>query len=151
MSSILGVGLSQISEFGFVLASRAIAMDLISKEAYYLFIGTTSLSLIISAILWRVLRISESLDYRAINLSDHTSGHDASPLLTADPMRRTSSKSNISSSNERRSSLPFFVLPVRRDDVLTDARQKKREVSAMRAFHADASRRIGTNTKPNGS
>lgn len=54
----IGVGLSQISEFAFVLASRGKSMKILNKEAYYLLLGATSISLIITPLLWSLVKQS---------------------------------------------------------------------------------------------
>jgi Kef-type K+ transport system membrane component KefB len=47
------LGMVQISEFAFVLASRAKSMEIISREIYYILLSTTALSLLISPLLWK--------------------------------------------------------------------------------------------------
>ncbi|KAI9032833.1 Sodium/hydrogen exchanger family-domain-containing protein [Phycomyces nitens] len=53
-SSTMALALAQISEFGFVLASRAKQLNIITREAYYLLLGVTALSLMATPILWKV-------------------------------------------------------------------------------------------------
>ncbi|KAI8812855.1 Sodium/hydrogen exchanger family-domain-containing protein [Cladochytrium replicatum] len=53
-ASLISTGLAQISEFTFVIASRAKSNGTISREAYYTLLGTASISLIISPLLWRI-------------------------------------------------------------------------------------------------
>jgi predicted Kef-type K+ transport protein len=69
-ASIISIGLSQISEFVFVLASRAKGSGIISREVYYLLLGTTSLSMIFSPLLWwlfgpkeKVYKVVDDLPY----------------------------------------------------------------------------------------
>ncbi|CAJ0877016.1 7487_t:CDS:2 [Entrophospora sp. SA101] len=54
-ASTMAVGLAQISEFAFVLGSRAKGYGIISREAYYLLLTTTSLTLVVTPILWNIL------------------------------------------------------------------------------------------------
>ncbi|KAL1916004.1 uncharacterized protein VTP21DRAFT_6008 [Calcarisporiella thermophila] len=55
-SSTMAIGLAQISEFGFVLASRAKQLGVITREVYYLLIAVTSLTLIAAPLLWKLIR-----------------------------------------------------------------------------------------------
>lgn len=48
----IALGLSQVSEFAFILAARAKQMDLLNKEAYYILLGSTSISLLVTPVLW---------------------------------------------------------------------------------------------------
>ncbi|KAF7728544.1 Transmembrane and coiled-coil domains-containing protein 3 [Apophysomyces ossiformis] len=67
-SSTMAVALAQISEFGFVLASRAKQLNIITREVYYLLLGVTSLTLMATPLLWKLTDRS---------LSTHTSrNHD---------------------------------------------------------------------------
>jgi hypothetical protein len=52
----VGMGLSQISEFTFVLASKAVAMRILSKEMYYLLVAVTTLSLLLTPLIWSTVR-----------------------------------------------------------------------------------------------
>lgn len=54
-SSTMAIALAQISEFGFVLASRAKQLDIISREVYYLLLGITSLTLLSTPLLWKLM------------------------------------------------------------------------------------------------
>ncbi|CAI2179813.1 16133_t:CDS:2 [Funneliformis geosporum] len=54
-ASKMAIGLSQISEFAFVLGSKAKGFGIISREVYYLLLTTTSLSLMVTPILWNIL------------------------------------------------------------------------------------------------
>lgn len=58
VSTVISIGLSQVSEFVFVLASRAKSNGIISKEGYYILLGATCLSLIITPFLWKVIRLT---------------------------------------------------------------------------------------------
>ncbi|KAI8901742.1 Sodium/hydrogen exchanger family-domain-containing protein [Globomyces pollinis-pini] len=53
-SFIISIGLAQISEFTFVLASKAKSADILSREAYFLLLGVTTLSIILSPLLWHM-------------------------------------------------------------------------------------------------
>src|SRR4051794_11046528 len=54
-ASMMAIGLSQISEFTFVLGSKAKSFGIISREVYYLLLTVTSLSLMVTPILWNIL------------------------------------------------------------------------------------------------
>ncbi|CAG8625100.1 13905_t:CDS:2, partial [Funneliformis caledonium] len=54
-ASTMAIGLSQISEFAFVLGSKAKGFGIISREVYYLLLTTTSLTLMVTPILWNLL------------------------------------------------------------------------------------------------
>lgn len=51
---LLSSGLAQISEFCFVLSSRARRLKIISREVYLLILSTTTLSLLLAPVLWRM-------------------------------------------------------------------------------------------------
>lgn len=53
-SSTMAIALAQISEFGFVLASRAKQLSIISREVYYLLLAVTSITLIATPLLLKV-------------------------------------------------------------------------------------------------
>lgn len=57
LASLSALGLSQISEFAFVMSSRAKSTKVISREVYYLLLGTTTLSLVIVPLLFGALRL----------------------------------------------------------------------------------------------
>lgn len=64
-SFLVGVGLGQISEFVFVLASRAKQSGIIGREGFYLLIGTTAISMIFSPLLWSfVVGVYQKIDER---------------------------------------------------------------------------------------
>ncbi|KAI8144716.1 Sodium/hydrogen exchanger family-domain-containing protein [Fennellomyces sp. T-0311] len=54
-SSTMAIALAQISEFAFVLASRAKQLDIISREVYYLLLAVTSLTLLSTPLLWKLM------------------------------------------------------------------------------------------------
>ncbi|XP_040915488.1 transmembrane and coiled-coil domain-containing protein 3 [Toxotes jaculatrix] len=51
---IVSAGLAQVSEFSFVLGSRARRAGIISREVYLLVLSVTTLSLLLAPVLWRV-------------------------------------------------------------------------------------------------
>ncbi|XP_037102666.1 transmembrane and coiled-coil domain-containing protein 3 [Syngnathus acus] len=51
---IVSAGLAQVSEFSFVLSSRARRAGIISREVYLLVLSVSTLSLLLAPILWRV-------------------------------------------------------------------------------------------------
>lgn len=53
-SSAMAIALAQVSEFGFVLASRAKQLEIISREVYYLLLAVTSITLIATPLLLKV-------------------------------------------------------------------------------------------------
>ena len=53
-SSLVALGLSQMSEFSFVVAAHGKAQGLISNEMYFMLLGTTALSLPTTPLLWRL-------------------------------------------------------------------------------------------------
>ncbi|CEG67082.1 hypothetical protein RMATCC62417_03555 [Rhizopus microsporus] len=53
-SSTMAIALAQISEFGFVLASRAKQLSIISREVYYLLLAVTSVTLIATPLLLKL-------------------------------------------------------------------------------------------------
>jgi Kef-type K+ transport system membrane component KefB len=52
--SSMSVALAQISEFAFVLASRAKQLHIISREVYYLLLAVTALTLMATPVLWKL-------------------------------------------------------------------------------------------------
>ncbi len=60
---VISMGLAQVSEFGFVLASRGSAFGLISSPIYFLLLSVTGLSLLIAPFTWALaLRTKALLD-----------------------------------------------------------------------------------------
>jgi predicted Kef-type K+ transport protein len=57
-SILVAVGLGQISEFTFVLASTAKATGVIEREAFYLLVGVTTLSMLFSPFLWSLAKVT---------------------------------------------------------------------------------------------
>ncbi|KAF6036325.1 TMCO3 [Bugula neritina] len=58
-SSIIAAGLSQVSEFSFVLSSRARHLQLISREVYLLILSVSTLSLMMAPFLWKLVLVTE--------------------------------------------------------------------------------------------
>ncbi|OLP18850.1 sodium:calcium exchanger [Leptolyngbya sp. 'hensonii'] len=52
---IVGIGLTQIGEFSFVLASEGQAMGLVSRQVYLLILGTTAVTLVLTPFVLRLL------------------------------------------------------------------------------------------------
>lgn len=50
---IVSAGLAQVSEFSFVLGSRARRAGIISREVYLLILSVTTLSLLLAPVLWK--------------------------------------------------------------------------------------------------
>jgi len=80
-ASIISIGLSQISEFVFVLGSRAKGSGIISREVYYLLLGTTSLSMILSPLLWYLVgpKGQETKAYRVVGENGLPTYHGSPP------------------------------------------------------------------------
>jgi Kef-type K+ transport system membrane component KefB len=57
-SLAIGLSLSQVSEFAFVLASKGKKMGILTKEAYYLLIGATSITLVVTPFVWPLVKSS---------------------------------------------------------------------------------------------
>ncbi|EGF83042.1 hypothetical protein BATDEDRAFT_85723 [Batrachochytrium dendrobatidis JAM81] len=51
-SMTVAIGLGQMSEFTFVLASKAKSLDLVTRETFYIMLGVTTLSMVASPALW---------------------------------------------------------------------------------------------------
>ena len=62
-SALIGVGLGQVSEFTFVLASKAKGRGILSREFFFLLIGVTSMSMFLSPFFWFLS--TQSLGMRA--------------------------------------------------------------------------------------
>lgn len=54
-SLIVGLGLAQIGEFSFVLASKGQALGLVSRQVYLLILGTTAVTLLITPFVMRLV------------------------------------------------------------------------------------------------
>ncbi|CAG8691347.1 36525_t:CDS:2, partial [Racocetra persica] len=54
-ATTMAIGLSQISEYVFILSSRAKSLEIISREVYYVILAVTSLTLMITPILWNII------------------------------------------------------------------------------------------------
>jgi len=53
-SAAIGIGLSHVSEFGFVLASRSRHSHLITRDQYYILLATIVSSLVAAPLLWNL-------------------------------------------------------------------------------------------------
>ena len=53
----IGVALCQVSEFAFVLASKAKSLGILSKEMYYLLLGVASISILLTPFAWKLLQL----------------------------------------------------------------------------------------------
>lgn len=51
---VVASGLAQVSEFSFVLGSRARRLGILSREVYLLILSVTTLSLLMAPVLWRI-------------------------------------------------------------------------------------------------
>eukprot|EP00731_Ephydatia_muelleri_P030143 Em0021g666a len=60
---IVGVGLAHVSDFSFVLASRARRMDIISREVYLVILSVSALSILLSPLLWQLVLFSVKSPY----------------------------------------------------------------------------------------
>jgi Kef-type K+ transport system membrane component KefB len=67
-SSKMAIALAQVSEFGFVLASRAKQLNIISRELYYVLLAVTSITLIATPLLLKLS--SQIVMYRTIEDTD---------------------------------------------------------------------------------
>ncbi|CAG8603869.1 7324_t:CDS:2 [Paraglomus occultum] len=63
-AAVMAIGMAQISEFAFVLGSRAKAAGIISREVYYLLLTTTSLSLVVTPVLWNIFGSGQESSHR---------------------------------------------------------------------------------------
>ncbi|KAJ3268725.1 Transmembrane and coiled-coil domains-containing protein 3 [Terramyces sp. JEL0728] len=71
-SFLIGIGLGQISEFTFVLASKAKSSNVLSSEVYFLLLGITTISMIFSPFLWSVCKRMGMMDEVQFGeISDH--------------------------------------------------------------------------------
>lgn len=87
VASLIAIGLSQVSEFAFVLASHGRKLEVISREVYFLLLGTTALSFLSTPFLWRLSKhfwppqsgVHFGLD------GGKADGRTPSPFLETDP------------------------------------------------------------------
>ncbi|KAI9278575.1 Sodium/hydrogen exchanger family-domain-containing protein [Phascolomyces articulosus] len=113
-SSTMAIALAQISEFGFVLASRAKQLDIISREVYYLLLAVTSLTLLSTPLLWKIMdktsmlndnNNSSSSSSSSTTISTSTSYHHHHSSNNQ-PTIPTSHIPSSSSSNNNNSTIP---------------------------------------------
>ncbi|KAJ3344642.1 Transmembrane and coiled-coil domains-containing protein 3 [Kappamyces sp. JEL0680] len=69
-SFIIGVGLAQISEFTFVLSSKAKSAGILSRELFFILIGVTGISMFLSPFVWRAAIYLWPPTYEKIKPSD---------------------------------------------------------------------------------
>ncbi|CAO3652507.1 unnamed protein product [Cunninghamella echinulata] len=69
--STMAVALAQISEFVFVLASRAKQLQIISREVYYLLLAVTALTLVATPVLWKLTHHPTSHSLPTSNYHHH--------------------------------------------------------------------------------
>lgn len=74
--STMAVALAQISEFVFVLASRAKQLQIISREVYYLLLAVTALTLVATPVLWKLTHHSTSHSLPTSNHHHHHHHHN---------------------------------------------------------------------------
>ncbi len=82
---IAGLGLAQIGEFSFVLASEGRALGLVSQRVYLLILGTTAVTLVITPFVWQLVpflfNFAESMPW----LKPYLSG-EGRPLDTSEEL-----------------------------------------------------------------
>ena len=82
---IAGLGLAQIGEFSFVLASEGRALGLVSQRVYLLILGTTAVTLVITPFVWQLVpflfNFAESIPW----LKPYISG-EGRPLDTSEDL-----------------------------------------------------------------
>ncbi|KAK4517101.1 uncharacterized protein ATC70_000431 [Mucor velutinosus] len=87
-SSSMAIALAQISEFGFVLASRAKQLSIISREVYYLLLATTAITLIATPLILKMTDKAEKHDTHQHHHHHHQlhqhNGHDVISIELAD-------------------------------------------------------------------
>ncbi|KAI8644516.1 Sodium/hydrogen exchanger family-domain-containing protein [Parasitella parasitica] len=81
-SSAMAIALAQISEFGFVLASRAKQLSIISREVYYLLLATTAITLIATPLILKLTNTTKRQDTHEI--LHHQKSHDAVSIELTD-------------------------------------------------------------------
>ncbi|KAG2214401.1 hypothetical protein INT47_000957 [Mucor saturninus] len=80
-SSTMAIALAQISEFGFVLASRAKQLSIISREVYYLLLAVTSITLIATPLL---LKVTNRTSNSSTHIHHPEEGHDIIAITLTD-------------------------------------------------------------------
>ncbi|ORE13484.1 hypothetical protein BCV71DRAFT_206167, partial [Rhizopus microsporus] len=81
-SSTMAIALAQISEFGFVLASRAKQLSIISREVYYLLLAVTSVTLIATPLLLKLTNHQQPLTQTQHGY--HREDHSIISIVVAD-------------------------------------------------------------------
>lgn len=120
-SSIMAIGLAQISEFSFVLASRAKQIGVISREVYYLLLAVTAMTLMTTPILWNLIagRSSSGTSNNANTFSGipltNAGGQNGSKWTAHDYNNRTHTRSTSLAAQHS-----FAKIPRGRDDSHND-------------------------------
>ncbi|CEP08117.1 hypothetical protein [Parasitella parasitica] len=83
-SSAMAIALAQVSEFGFVLASRAKQLGIISREVYYLLLATTAITLIATPLILKLTNTAKKPDTHHHETLHHQHQHDALSIELAD-------------------------------------------------------------------
>ncbi|KAI3660143.1 hypothetical protein MP638_002540 [Amoeboaphelidium occidentale] len=91
-SAIVSLGLSQISEFAFVMCSRAKSLQIINRNVYYLLIGATSLSLVLTPFIWKFIWSCSGSKYQRHSRDSHD--HDLPLVVPKSPPETFSTKLN---------------------------------------------------------
>jgi Kef-type K+ transport system membrane component KefB len=81
-SSTMAIALAQISEFGFVMASRAKQLSIISREVYYLLLAVTSITLIATPLILKVT--NKSITKNSNDHDHHHHHHDIASIALTD-------------------------------------------------------------------
>lgn len=117
-SSIMAIGLAQISEFSFVLASRAKQIGVISREVYYLLLAVTAMTLMTTPILWNLIAGRSSSSSTSNNANTfsgipltNTGGQNGSKWTSHDYTNRTHTRSTSTAAQHS-----FAKIPRGRDD-----------------------------------
>jgi Kef-type K+ transport system membrane component KefB len=73
-SLIVSIGLGQVSEFTFILASKAKQTQILQRDTYFLLVGVTTISIIVSPILWHLTKFLGKNDFSPIDNEVEESG-----------------------------------------------------------------------------
>jgi Kef-type K+ transport system membrane component KefB len=115
-SSIMAIGLAQISEFSFVLASRAKQIGVISREVYYLLLAVTAMTLMTTPILWNLIAgrsssgVSNANTFSGVPLTS-AGGPNGSKWNSHDYSNRTHTRTTSTAAQHS-----FAKIPRGRDD-----------------------------------
>ena len=103
-ATAIAIGLSQVSEFAFVLASRAKSHGIISKEAYYILIGTTSISLLLTPFFWKAIHALSNRERNDKKERKHTPDEEIG-LVMQERRKRGSGSDDVAISSYKRTVL----------------------------------------------